>query len=410
MEKISFEGALGESLSARLDRPVGRPRAYALFAHCFTCGKDIAAASRIARSLAEKGIAVLRFDFTGLGKSEGEFSNTNFSSNIQDLIAAARYMRKELEAPSILVGHSLGGTAVLAAAQEIEEVCAVVTLGAPADAAHVAHHFSDREAEIMESGETEVCLAGRPFKVKKQFLQDIRSQSIEDKIKNLNKALLILHGPKDETVGIENAARIFQAAKHPKSFVTLDDADHLISRREDAAYAADLIASWSARYLEKQEEQQSADVTVPEGAAFSGETGAGKFQQKIRCGKHEIYADEPESHGGMDSGPSPYDFLKIGLAACKSMTLRLYANRKGWPMEWVGVNVRHDRIHAQDCEDCSNDKAKIDRFSCDINITGADLTAEMRERLLEISKKCPVHQTLSEQSVIESQLDQEKEP
>ncbi len=409
MEKITFKGAFGDMLSARLDSPSGAPHAYALFAHCFTCGKDIAAASRIARALSERGIAVLRFDFTGLGKSEGEFANTNFSSNVQDLVAAADFMREEMEAPSILIGHSLGGTAVLAAASEIPEARAAVTIGAPADAAHVAHHFGDREADIMESGEAEVSLAGRPFTIKKQFLEDIRAQSIEDKIRGLNRALLVLHSPVDATVGIDNAAHIFKAAKHPKSFVTLDNADHLLMRKEDADYAANLIASWSARYIESAPQERSARPNIPAGYVYAGETGKGKFQQKLLAGKHEMLADEPESYGGLDSGPSPYDFLKAALATCKSMTLRMYADRKDWPLDSVGVSVFHDRVHAQDCADPANEKAKVDRFSCTVHIKGEKLSAEQRERLLEIADKCPVHKTLSSQSVIETKPGGEKQ-
>lgn len=305
MDKIDFEGSQNAKLSARLDRPSGQIKACALFAHCFTCGKDIAAASRIAKALTDDGIAVLRFDFTGLGKSEGEFANTNFTSNVQDLVKAADYMRENLQAPAILIGHSLGGTAVLAAAKHIPESKAVVTIGAPADANHVAHHFGDKKAEIMEQGEAEVSLAGRPFRIRKQFLEDIQSQRLEKEISNLDRALLVMHAPLDNIVSIDNAAQIFKTAKHPKSFVTLDDADHLISRKGDAAYAARVIAAWVSRYIDTDAEEEK--TPKPEaGNVLIRSTGQGKFQQKIIAGKHELLADEPENYGGNDTGPTLY--------------------------------------------------------------------------------------------------------
>lgn len=250
MKKIEFEGSQGEILAARLDEPEGAPGAYALFAHCFTCGKDIKAASNIAKALSAGGIAVLRFDFTGLGASEGEFANTNFSSNVQDLVKAADYMRAEFEAPALLIGHSLGGAAVLAAADGIEECKAVVTIAAPADAAHVKEHLAHKEADIREKGEAMVELAGRMFKIKKQFIEDLDSHSLEEKIENLGRALLVMHAPRDKIVGIGNAAQIFKTAKHPKSFISLDEADHLLSDKHDAAWAARLIAAWAGRYVD----------------------------------------------------------------------------------------------------------------------------------------------------------------
>lgn len=250
MKKFEFKGSQGHMLAARLDEPEGEIKAYALFAHCFTCTKDIYAASRIAKTLTNNGIAVVRFDFTGLGSSEGDFANTNFTSNVEDLVKAADYMRAEMQAPKILIGHSLGGAAVLVAAGSIPEIKAVTTLGAPADSAHVAHNFSEKRDEIIEKGEAEVCLVGRPFKIKKQFIDDIESQNMQVAIQNMNKALMVMHAPLDQTVGIENAEIIFKAAKHPKSFISLDDADHLISRKEDAEYAGNVIAQWAARYID----------------------------------------------------------------------------------------------------------------------------------------------------------------
>jgi len=401
MNKIEFEGSQNTKLAARLDRPSGRIKAYALFAHCFTCGKDIAAASRIAKALTNDGIAVLRFDFTGLGKSEGEFANTNFTSNVQDLIKAADYMRKHLEAPSILIGHSLGGAAVLAAAHHIPESKAIVTIGAPSDADHVTHHFGDKEAEIIEKGEAEVSLAGRPFRIRKQFLDDIKSQNIETAISDLDRALLVLHAPLDNIVSIDNAAQIFKAAKHPKSFVTLDDADHLISRKENAAYAARVIAAWVSRYIDSDPVDDEA-TKLNKGTVIVRSTGEGKFQQSVITGEHKLLADEPESHGGNNTGPTPYDFLKIAMGACKSMTLRMYADRKNLPLDGVEVYVTHDKIHAEDCADCETKDGKIDQFSCEIIIKGAELTDENRKRLIEIADMCPVHKTLSNKIIINS--------
>jgi putative redox protein len=403
-EKITFAGAQGAALAARLDLPAGKPAAYALFAHCFTCTKDIFAASRIAEGLTNHGIAVLRFDFTGLGASEGEFANTNFSSNVGDLVAATEHMRRTLEAPKILIGHSLGGAAVLAAAGRVPEARAVCTIGAPADPAHVAHHFQEARAEIEAKGEAEVLLVGRPFRIKKQFLEDIAGQKLEGAIGALRKALLIFHSPIDRIVGIDNAARIFQAAKHPKSFVSLDDADHLLGRKADAAYVADVIAAWAARYIGAPAAKPQAVPAAEPGTVVVAETREGKFQQLISVGgKHLLTADEPVSYGGDDSGPGPYDFLLAGLGACTSMTLRLYAERKGLPLERVQVTLRHGKIHAEDCATCETKEGMVDRIERVIELQG-NLDADTRRRLMEIADKCPVHRTLHSEIAIESRL------
>lgn len=399
MKKITFTGSLGEKLAARLDEPDGEIRAYALFAHCFTCTKDILGAAIIARTLTENGIAVLRFDFTGLGESSGDFSNTNFTSNVQDLVKAADYMREELQAPSILIGHSLGGAAVLVAAHDIPEVKAVATIAAPADAAHVAHHFENSRNEIMDKGEAEVCLVGRPFKIRKQFIEDIESQNMDDHIKNLKRALLVLHAPLDNTVGIENATKIFSAAKHPKSYVSLDNADHLLSKKENAIYAATVIANWASQYVPALKKTEQKAKTVQ--GVLVESTGAGKFQQNVYMGKHHSLADEPASHGGLDSGPDPYGFLMAALGTCTAMTLKMYADHKDLPLEGVSVHLQHEKIHAQDCESCETKDGKLDKFTRDIVIRG-DLTDEQRARMIEIADKCPVHRTLHSEVVIET--------
>lgn len=399
-DKIEFDGANGHRLAARLDMPAGPPRAYALFAHCFTCSKETLAATRIAAGLAERGFAVLRFDFTGLGGSEGEFANTNFSSNIADLLAAAAHLRDHHEAPALLVGHSLGGAAVLAAAGDIPEVKAVATIGAPADAGHVANQFGAKLDEIAERGMAEVELAGRRFTVKKQFLDDLEQHALSDAIAGLRRALLVMHGPRDEVVSIDNASRIFSAAKHPKSFISLDDADHMLRRREDAAYVAEVLSAWASRYVGAAEHAHGLAFPGPAGVVSVAETGYGKFQQVVVAGGHRLTADEPVDYGGLDSGPSPYDFLSIGLAACTAMTMRLYAERKGLPLARVAVHVRHGKVHAKDCLDCGEGReGQVDRFERELEIEG-DLGEEARARLVEIAGRCPVHRTLEAGSAV----------
>jgi len=407
-EKITFPGATGEILAARLDLPEGRPRAYALWAHCFSCTKDIYAASRVSSGLTARGIAVFRFDFTGLGASEGDFANTNFSSNVGDLVAAADYMRQSLEAPKILIGHSLGGAAVLVAAAKVPEAVAVITIGAPADPAHVAEHFQEARAEIVAKGEAEVLLVGRPFRIKKQFLDDIEKVKLDKAIAGMKKALLVFHSPIDNIVGIDNAARIFMAAKHPKSFISLDNADHLLSRRADAIYVADLIAAWAARYLgaERTDERTAPaeKLAAAPGTVVVAETGKGKFANAISVGgRHALLADEPVDAGGSDTGPSPYDYLLAALGACKAMTMRLYADRKGFPMTRARIILSHDKVHAEDCADCETKEGDIDRIAVEIAVEG-DMDEATRKRIAEIAEKCPVHRTLTHEIKIESRL------
>jgi uncharacterized OsmC-like protein/alpha-beta hydrolase superfamily lysophospholipase len=389
-ERFDFPNAQGQKLAALLDRPAGEPRAYALFAHCFTCGKDIHAAKRVAEGLTALGIAVLRFDFTGLGSSEGEFANTSFSSNVADLVAAANELRRSARAPAILIGHSLGGTAVLAAGAEVAEARAVVTIAAPCDPVHVTGLFKDRLDEITTKGEVEATLAGRQFRISRAFVDDLAEHKLLERIANLRKALLLFHSPTDEIVGIENASRIFAAAKHPKSFVSLAGADHLLSRRSDAAYVANVIHAWAERYLDVP---QAASVATHD-AVVVRETRQGRFQQEITVGAHRFLADEPVEVGGLDSGPGPYDLLLAGLGACTAMTLRLYAERKALPLERVTVELNHSRIHATDCENCETKEGMLDRIERAITLRGA-LDAEQRRRLLEIADKCPVHRTLT---------------
>lgn len=389
-ERITFPGHDGNQLAARLDMPQGPHLATALFAHCFTCSKDIPAARRIAARLAGMGIAVLRFDFTGLGHSQGEFANTTFTSNADDLTAAAEYLQSRGMAPSLLIGHSLGGAAVLKARASIVSVRAVVTLGAPFDPQHVAHNFADAISQINRDGAAEVSLGGRPFCISKSFIDDIAQNSLKPVIADLNAALLILHAPLDETVSIDNASQIFLAAKHPKSFVTLDDADHLITRPRDAEYAADVIAAWVGRYIDLT--APAPPPGAPEGIVRVTGADPDGFLQDIQSGPyHHALADEPLAYGGTNQGMSPYGFVSAGLGACTAMTIRMYARRKGWPLDHVSVDVSHAKVHAQDAEPGGNNR--IDQFTRLIRLDG-ELDEDQRARLMQIADKCPVHRTL----------------
>jgi putative redox protein len=394
-ERFDFVNAQGQRLAALLDTPAGEPRAYALFAHCFTCGKDVTAARRIAQALTALGIGVLRFDFTGLGASEGEFANTTFSSNVADLLAAAGALRERRRAPAILIGHSLGGAAVLAAAADVPEARAVVTIAAPSDPVHVTGLFRDRLADIAQQGEIEVALRGRTFRISRTFLDDVAQQRLREKVAQLRKALLIFHSPTDELMGIENASHIFEAAKHPKSFVSLAGADHLLSRPSDASYVAKVIAAWAERYLDLPQPQATDSNVVV------SETRRSRFEQEISIGRHRLPADEPVSVGGLDSGPNPYDLLLAALGACTSMTLRLYAERKSLPLDHVTVRLSHSKIHAVDCETCETKEGMLDRIERAITLEGA-LDDDQRARLLEIADKCPVHRTLTSEIEIKT--------
>jgi len=404
-ERFQFPGSEGQQLAAALDTPEGLVHAYALFAHCFTCGKDVLAAKRIAVALAARGIAVLRFDFTGLGSSEGDFANSTFSSNVADLVRAADHLRKSNQAPALLIGHSLGGAAMLAAAGQIPEAKAVVTIGAPSDPSHVTGLFAGSIEKINDQGEAEVSLAGRPFTIKRAFLDDVAEHSLMDRITKLHKALLVMHAPTDDTVGIDNATRIFVAAKHPKSFVSLSGADHLLSNRRDAAYVTDVIAAWASRYLDTQNAGEDADVSKAPREVVVRETRNGKFQQTVTVGPHRLLADEPVAAGGDDTGLAPYDLLLAGLGACTSMTMRLYAERKSLPLERTTVRLRHSKIHAEDCAECETKGGMLDQIERVIMMEGP-LDTEQRKKLIEIADKCPVHRTLtSEVRILTSAAD-----
>jgi len=428
--KIEFPGSDGNMLAARLELPEGSPSAFALFAHCFTCSKDSFAASRISKALVDYGIAVLRFDFTGLGGSDGDFSNTNFSSNIDDVVAATEYLRDNHRAPTLLIGHSLGGAAVLAASHRVPSVRAFVTIGSPSDPAHITNLFSDASAEIASEGEAQVQLGGREFRIRKQMLDDIAAQPQIARLRELDAALLVVHSPIDQTVGIDNAREIFDAAMHPKSFVALDGADHLLSNRDDASFAASMIAAWVARYAFEPANADSAASafastgtssgtgtatgTSVEASSISGspaasspsatitsdgksvivtESGPARYEQRVFASGHELISDEPapfsENHG-----PGPYDLVLAGLGSCTSITIRMYADRKKMPLDGVSVRLTRERIDAANCDHCSSTEGMVEHITRELTFVG-EITDDQRKSLLVIADKCPVHRSLT---------------
>ena len=402
-ERIEIQGSGGQTLVARLEEPVGPVRAWAVFAHCFTCSKDLRSVRTLSRALSEKGFGVLRFDFTGLGESEGDFAETSFSTNLDDLVAAADWLRRERAAPQLLVGHSLGGAAVLAVAERLEEVVAVATIGAPSEPSHVKHSVLSGVDPCV--AEAEVDLAGRTFRIKKQFFDDLEEHRLLDTLPRLRrKALLIMHSPIDEVVSVDHARQLYEAARHPKSFVALDGADHLLLEDDrDARFAADVLASWAGRYVGEGEEQQ--DTEREEQPALEDGTvevvgGAEGFLNVVRTPNHELLADEPKSVGGTDQGPNPYELLLAALGTCTSMTLRMYANRKQWPLAGTRVRLKHSRVHAKDCEDCESASGTVDIIERELEILGDELDGEQRARIREIADKCPVHRTLTSETKI----------
>lgn len=397
--KINFPNEDGQQLAAYLDLPIdGKPKAFALFAHCFTCNKNLKAVANISRSLTQQGIAVMRFDFTGLGESEGDFADTNFSSNVEDLKAAAGYLANEYEAPSLLIGHSLGGAAVLLAANSLPSVKAVVTIGAPADPTHVTNHFEGTIEDIKTHGKAKVNIGGRTFQIKKQFLDDLEASNLTDHIKNLDTSLLIMHSPSDKVVGIDNAAKIYQAAMHPKSYISLEGMDHLMSEKQDSQYVGQVISQWASRYID-----QASERDLETEYQVVTRTGRTRFTTDAKAGHHHLLADEPESAGGQDLGPNPYDYLAIALGSCTSMTLRMYADHKNWDLDEVKVHVQHKKVHCDDCNDADNKHSKIDVLDRIIEVKGK-LDEKQKERLVQIADKCPVHKTLNSDIKVQTTL------
>lgn len=394
--KVKFAGKLDVTLDAKLDLPDQPPIAYAILAHCFACSKDLVAEARISAALTQHGIAVFRFDFTGLGKSEGDFAKTNFTSNVDDILAAADYLRKNYQAPSILIGHSLGGTAILAAAKYVPEALAVATIAAPSDPAHILHHFESKLDQIKDQGDVPVDLGGGTVHISQQFIDDVRKQDILKSIGELNKALLLFHSPVDTVVSIDHARKIYNAAKHPKSFISLDHANHLLTNKADAIYVANVLSAWASRYLNNQQPQfKTTNILTVQ------EAHLGKFTQLVSLNDHQLYADEPTSYGGNDLGLSPYDFLLAALGSCTSMTIRLYAERKNIPVEHISVQLTHNKIHADDCKTCDTNDEKLDSIERGIKLTG-NLSSEQKKQLIEIAEKCPVHRTLNSKIIIKT--------
>ena len=377
----------------------GQPLAYALFAHCFTCSKNLLAVGHISQALTAQNMAVLRFDFTGLGQSEGEFANTNFSSNVEDLLDAAAYLEEHYQAPQILIGHSLGGAAVLMAGSLLDYIKVVATVGAPAEPSHVKRQFGVKVDAIEESGEAQVKLAGREFTIKRQFLEDLEKNRLADDIPNLKAALLVMHSPQDETVDIDNATKIYLAAKHPRSFISLDGANHLLTREEDAVYVGQMIVAYASRYLEVIKEEDALETTLQTAVRLSGET----YTTEVIAGGHRFLADEPKDVGGSNLGPSPYDLLTASLGTCTAMTLKMYANHKEWDLQEVTVHLKHEKRHAEDSDQSEKGTSKLDFIDREIELEG-DLTEEQRQRLLQIADRCPVHRSLESKVNVKTTL------
>lgn len=399
--RLQFKNAEGLSLSARLEQPVDKqPLAYAIFAHCFTCTKNLVAVTNISRALTARGIAVLRFDFTGLGESEGDFADTNFSSNVQDLLDAADHLAEHYEAPKIIIGHSLGGAAVLIAAGQIPSIKAVATVGAPADPPHVKHLFQNSLEEIEATGEAVVSLSGRPFRIKKQFIDDLEETDLASRLKTLKKPLLILHSPQDETVDIRNAEKIYINAMHPKSYISLDGADHLLSRKEDSLYVGSMIASWATRYVDLKTEKP--DLTTDRQVVVRNEKEHG-FLSEIMANGHYLMADEPKEIGGTDLAGTPYDLLVASLGACTAITIRMYANHKGLALDEVKVHMTREKRHAADADNTDDPAGKMEFIDLDMELHG-NLSEEDRQGILRIAHKCPVHKTLVNGLIVNANL------
>lgn len=391
-EKITIATEAGHALEGSIELPTGLVRGAALFAHCFTCTKQSKAAVSVARALANEGIACLRFDFTGLGGSEGDFGRAGFATDVADLVAAAETLLDRFAQPILLVGHSLGGAAVLAAANDLrsEKVAAIATIGAPSDVPHVLQRIDGDIEAIRKEGEGEVTIGGRDFALSRDFLEKVENTDLLEEVGRLKRPLLFLHSPTDDVVGIENASALFGAAKHPKSFVSLEGADHLLLEQADAQFAASVIAAWASRYIPMREDWPMPD----QGVVIK--TGHGKFGTEVHTKTHRFIADEPKSYGGDDSGPTPYDLLNAALGTCTAMTMKMYADKKGWPLEGVTVQVTHERNHRDECDhvEAMKEGRQMQALNRRIELHGDALDEGQRRKIVEIADKCPVHRTL----------------
>ncbi|MHA7942907.1 bifunctional alpha/beta hydrolase/OsmC family protein [Formosa sp. 3Alg 14/1] len=401
-QKLEIENDKGVKLQAYLELPANQnPNYFAVFAHCFTCTSTLSAVKNISRSLTNHDFGVLRFDFTGLGRSEGEFSDSHFSANVSDLLAVSKYLEEHFQAPSLLVGHSLGGAAVIVAASQLESVKAVATVGAPATVEHVTHLFSHGFDDVEEKGDVEVNIGGRPFNINKEFVDDFSKTDLPEITKNLRKPLLIMHAPFDGVVPIENAERLYKTAHHPKSFVSLDQADHLLTDSRDSEYVGNVIGTWVQRYFEAKD----SEILDTEGEQLVAHLNLleDNFTTNIQTKKHTLIADEPERVGGDDFGPSPYEYLNAALAACTAMTLKLYAQRKKWDLQEVFVYITYSKKHSDDLKLDLEKPAQIDYLKKTLKFVG-NLDDKQKARLKEIASKCPVHKTLISDTIIETEV------
>lgn len=401
-KKLEIKNSKGYKLNARLELPANqKPSYYAIFAHCFTCSSSLKAVRNISKTLTANGFGVVRFDFTGLGRSEGSFAESHIGANISDLNDVHSYMTKHYEAPSLLVGHSLGGAAAIIAGSMIGDIKAIATVGTPSSVEHTTRLFSHLPEEIVDKGEINVNIGGRPFVINKEFVDNFSKTNLLETVEKLRKPLLIMHGPFDRMVGIENAQELFVHAKHPKSFVSLDKADHLLTQEEDSRYAGQVIGSWVKRYLAPKENR----MLEPKGEQLVGHLDLenDNFTTSIQTAKHSLIADEPEKVGGDDFGPSPYELLNASLAACTAMTLKMYANRKKWDLKEVYVYLSHSKQHVSDMNDDQTNSSYLDVLTKKLSFEG-DLTEEQKMRLKEIASRCPVHRTLEADIKIETTL------
>lgn len=399
-KSINFINRKGIKISAILDSPEDlQVKAYGVFAHCFTCGKNLIMARNINKVLTKAGYAILRLDFTGLGESEGNFEDTNFTSNIEDLIDASKYLEDNHRAPKILLGHSLGGTAALKAGKEIKSIEAVISIAAPFDFGRINRALHESKEELQEKGFITMHIAGEDYKLKESFFEDVQKYDMRSIIKDLKKPLLVLHSPFDKVVGIKEAEKIFIAAMHPKSFVSLDEANHLLSKEEDAKYVGEVISGWAKKYVMDTEREEKKKHNK-EYKVFA-QIGEKPYKTKIWTDNHSYLSDEPTKYGGGDLGPNPYDYLLSALGACTAMTLRMYADRKKWDLKGVEVGLNHRRIHAQDCDKCEETGKKLEVITREIFIYG-ELSEEKRNRLMEIADRCPVHRTLESDLTIQT--------
>lgn len=404
MKKVfAIKNRKGHELHALLELPANqKPIRYAIFAHCFTCSSSLEAVRNISRALTNFGFGVVRFDFTGLGRSDGEFSESHFSSNVSDLLDVHLYIKEMYMAPSLLVGHSLGGAACIVAASKLNDIKAIASIGAPSDIEYVKSHlFSHQLEQVKNLGEIEINIGGRPFKIDKEFVEDFGKTDLLEVTKNLKKPLLIMHSPQDRIVKADHAHNLFVAAYHPKSFVSLDGADHLLTEKKDSVYTGNVIGAWVERYFPEQENEMLS--TEGEQLVAHLDLTKDNFTTQLQTNKHTFIADEPGSVGGDDFGPSPYEYLNASIATCTAMTLKLYAQRKKWDLKEVFVYISHARKHSDELMIDVEKPGYLDQISKRLKFVG-DLDDKQKQRLKEIASKCPVHKTVASEVIFDTKI------